>query len=146
MRVRLLRGQVVIREDLRADTRHFRHIIVPGVSNAERHDPDARQRARTWHRGNVLAMGAPMLTSKGVEVPHGFAVGDDVIFHWQHREKSWTRPWVDGELACWIPQAFVDAVIRCGDVWGEYTCELPPNHPTHHHHQTKDPRYGLVNW
>jgi co-chaperonin GroES (HSP10) len=112
MNIRLLRGQVVVREDLDADTSHFTHIVVPGVNDDERHDPDARQRARKWHRGVVLAKGAPMLTPKGVEVPHGFEVGDVVIFHWIHREKSWTREWVDGKLAAWLPQAAIDAVVE----------------------------------
>ncbi len=112
MNIRLLRGQVVVRENLTADTDHYRHIIVPNVSDAERHDPDARQRARKWHRGTVLAMGSPMLSKGGVEVQPEFKVGDEVIFHWAHREKSWTREWVDGELACWVPQALVDAVLN----------------------------------
>lgn len=111
MGIRLLRGQVVIREDLDAATRHFRHIVVPNVSNESAHNPDAIAERRTFHRGKVLAMGAPMLTSKGVEVPHGFAVGDDVVFHWIHGERLWTRPWLDGEPASWVPQAAVDGVV-----------------------------------
>jgi len=111
MRIRLLRGQVVIREDLQASTRHYRNIVVPGVLDAEKYNPDARQESRTWHRGIVLAMGAPMLTPTGAEVEPGFAVGDDVVFHWEHLERGWTRPWTDGELAAWVPQYCVDAVI-----------------------------------
>lgn len=130
--IRLLRGQVVIRENLTADTSHYTHIVIPNVSNAERHDADAIQRARTWHRGIVLAMGAPMLTPRGVEVPHGFAVGDDVLFHWAHHEKAWTREWVDGLPACWVPQAFVDAVVAtssdrcvsCGEPIGYAGCDV----------------------
>jgi co-chaperonin GroES (HSP10) len=110
MRVRLLRGQVVIRENLRGAADHLKHIIVPDVFTT--HNPDAVQEARTWHRGRVLAMGAPMLTPTGAEVPHGFEVGDEVIFHWAHHEKSWTREWVDGEPAAWVPQWAVDAVVE----------------------------------
>lgn len=106
MNIRLLRGQVVVREDLGADTAHLSQIIIPELGTAEE-----RQRARKWHRGVVLAKGAPMLTTKGVEVPHGFEVGDIVVFHWIHRERSWTREWVDGKFAAWIPQAAIDAVI-----------------------------------
>lgn len=109
MNVRLLRGQVVIREDLSADTAHYKHIVVPGVDTTN--DPNAVAKARKWHRGRVLAMGAPAMTSKGVEVPRGFEVGDMVIFHFVHREKSWTREWTDGQLAVWVPQDAVDAVL-----------------------------------
>ena len=110
MNIRLLRGQVVIREDRKADTRHYTQLIVPDVSTA--HDKDAIARARKWHRGKVLAVGSPVLTRKGHEVPHGFGVGDDVLFHWEHYEAGFTRPWVDGELACWVPQMCVDAVVE----------------------------------
>lgn len=107
--IRLLRGRVVIREDLKADTRQYTSIIVPDVSTS--HDKDAIARARKWHRGTVLAKGAPVLTCEGVEVPHGFEVGDDVLFHWEHYEAGFTRMWEDGEPACWVPQVCVDAVV-----------------------------------
>jgi hypothetical protein len=58
-------------------------------------------------------MGAPAQTRKGAEVAHGFAVGDEVLFVWTHHEKTWTRPWTDGELAAWIPQENVLAVVEC---------------------------------
>jgi co-chaperonin GroES (HSP10) len=101
---------VVVREDYKADTAHYTHLIVPDVST--QHDRDAVARARKWHRGTVLAKGAPALTAKGVEVPHGFEVGDTVLFHWNHYEKGFTRPWSDGEPACWVPQVCVDAVVE----------------------------------
>lgn len=110
MSIRLLRGIVVVREDYKSDTAHYTHIIVPDVSTE--HDRKAVARARKWHRGKVLAMGAPAMTSKGAEVPHGFAVGDEVLFHWVNYEEGFTRPWEDGELACWIPQNAVDAVLE----------------------------------
>jgi co-chaperonin GroES (HSP10) len=106
--IRVLRGRVIVREDLRADTEHYRHIIVPDVST--QHDPDAIAVARTWHRGTVLAMGAPALTKKGVEVPHGFAVGDQIYWHFVHNERSWTLTWIDGERAVALPQSCIDAV------------------------------------
>lgn len=141
--IRLLRGRVVIREDMAADHAHLKHIIVPGVV-ADDH-PTAAARRRTWHRGTVLAMGAPALTrtrackachgageygagvsdqflercascygtgrAGGAEIPHGFAVGDEVIFHWAHLETAWTVEWEDGKLAACVPQECVDAVI-----------------------------------
>lgn len=107
MKVRLLRGQVVVREDKDAEFRHL-CILVPGPST--KHDKDAVPRSRAWHKGTVLAMGEPMRTEKGVEVEPGFDVGDTVFFHFDHHEKSWTRPWVDGEEAVWVPQWCVDAV------------------------------------
>jgi co-chaperonin GroES (HSP10) len=109
MSVRLLRGRVVIREDHKADFRHFPHIIVPDPLTT--HNKDAVAEGRTWHRGTVLAMGEPALTPTGAEVDPGFQVGDSVVFHFSHNEKQWTRPWTDGELAVWCPQWCVDAVL-----------------------------------
>lgn len=96
--IRPLRGQVVIREIKEAS----------GMLWTPEPDP----RSVKTHRGVVLAMGAPARTSKGVEVPHGFQVGDVVQYHWVHRERDYTRPWTDGEPACWIPQECVDGVIE----------------------------------
>lgn len=106
--MRLLRGRVLIREDLKADTSHFSRIIAPDVST--KHDEKAVARARTWHRGVVLQIGPPAMTRKGVEVPHGFAVGDVVIFHWAHAESMWTIDLGEG-LVVAVPQECVDAVI-----------------------------------
>lgn len=101
---------VVVRENYKADTAQYTHIIVPDVSTE--HDKDAVARNRKWHRGVVLAKGAPAMTTKGVEVAHGFEVGDTVLFHWINYEKGFTRPWEDGELACWVPQVAIDAVVE----------------------------------
>src|SRR5258706_5210064 len=100
--VRLMRGQVVIREDKNTLQREYQNIIVP----------EAQDRERTSHRGVVLAMGPPMQTKRGVDVPHGFMVGDVVQFHWEHLEKAWTNRWTDGLMAAWVPQKFVDAVVE----------------------------------
>ncbi len=110
MSIRLLRGMVVIREDYDDAKRQFPSIIVPDVST--RDDKDAIARDRTSHRGTVLAMGAPAITKTGAEVPHGFSVGDSVVFHFEHYEKGWTRPWADGERAVWVPQVCVDGVVN----------------------------------
>lgn len=110
MTIRLLRGQVVVREDLKADTDRYTHIVVPDVST--RDDKHAIARARGWHRGKVLAVGPLAQTKKGIEVDRGFGVGDTVLFHWEHHEAGFTRMWEDGELAAWVPQFCVDAVIE----------------------------------
>jgi co-chaperonin GroES (HSP10) len=96
---------VVVREDYASDYAEYKHIVIP--------DRDAKQAARDRksHVGTVLAMGAPAQTSQGVDVPHGFDVGDRVCFHWVNYEAGFTRPWTDGEMACWIPQAAVDGVV-----------------------------------
>lgn len=102
-KIRLLRGQVVIREDVHADTSHFKSIVVPYMTNG---------RDKPWHRGRVLQVGPPALTSKGAEVPYEFGVGDEVIYHFNHHQKAWTRPWVDGKDATWIPQQLVSGVVQ----------------------------------
>ena len=97
MSVRLLRGQVVIREERHVSA----HVWAPTPENP---------RDVKTHRGRVLAMGPPAVTRKGHEVPHGFKVGDIVQFHFNHRERDFTRPWTDGEDAVWVPQECVDGV------------------------------------
>ena len=97
MGVRLLRGQVVVREELEA--------------SAFLWTPSGDPRETVTHRGRVLAKGPPALLM-GHEVPHGFEVGDLVIFSWSHHEKSFSREWVDGEKAAWIKQSDVHAVVE----------------------------------
>lgn len=104
-----MRGQIVIREELDAAHAHYRHIVT--LRERDGNDADAERAARKFHIGRVLAMGPPARTARGVEVPHGFEVGDRVVFHWGHLEKAWTREWIDGEPAAWVPQQFVDAVF-----------------------------------
>lgn len=100
MKIRLLPGQVVVRELLDRGT-----IIVPVTS-----EKLIRSEARS-HRGVVLAMGSPAKTPSGIEIPKGFSVGDIVYFHWIHNESKFTRPWPPDALdACWIPQEAIDAV------------------------------------
>jgi len=111
MSVRLLRGQVVIRERERASET----IWTPA---------EHASKVRT-HRGTVLALGPPALRSsmrwdaterewifRQIEVPHGFAAGDEVIYQFVHHQQNWTREWVDGKPATWVPQEAVDAVIE----------------------------------
>jgi diadenosine tetraphosphatase ApaH/serine/threonine PP2A family protein phosphatase len=67
-------------------------------------------RVQGTHRGVVLGIGAPAQVN-GHDVPHGFTVGDEVQFHFEHHEGAMTRLWPDdGEMAIWLPQSSVDAV------------------------------------
>ena len=110
-RVRLLRGQVVVRE-IGANERSV--ILQP--------DPD--QNDVQIHRGRVIAMGAPALncktddrgrctsiTCRHVEVPHGFKTGDEVIYVFVHHREAWTRNWTDGKLATWVPQSAIQGIV-----------------------------------
>lgn len=97
-RVRLLRGQCVIRES------------AEGLSSVIL-TPGGNPRDVKTHRGVVLAMGKPSQVN-GHDVPWMFSVGDTVQFHWTYMEKAFTRPWVDGEKACWLRQDHIDAVIE----------------------------------
>ena len=100
-----MRGQVVIRED-KSIHRKYGSIIVPDPFG----DPP------NWHIGTVLAMGPPaqIYTAKhgAIDVPFDFVVGDKVLFSWNHNEKEFTKEWEDGQLACWIPQNLVHAVLE----------------------------------
>lgn len=98
MKVRLLRGQVVVREIKRTSS-----IIIT---------PDANPRSIKTHRGIVLQMGPPALFDNRHEVPFFFNVGDEVIFHFDEHEDKRTRKWVDGEPAVWLKQMEVDAVVE----------------------------------
>ena len=107
--MRLLRGQVVVREDMTPHDRAGR-IIIPAVSNSD--EKHAVSRRRDWHVGEGIAMGPPAQTKRGADVPHGFTVGDRVLFHWVHNEANFTLPWIDGQPACWVPQEAIDGVIE----------------------------------
>lgn len=97
MRIRLLRGQCVVRE-------------LPPVSSLLVL-PAANPRDVKTHRGEVLAMGEPAQVN-GHDVPWGFKVGDVVQYHWEKLERAWTRPWLDGEPACWMRQDEIDGVVE----------------------------------
>lgn len=99
MKIRLLPGQVVVREE-RSEPSTALWTPAPGARDV-----------RT-HRGRVLALGPPArLGGSGVEVPHGFGVGDLVQFHFTHHQDAATRPWpLDGKPATWVPQENVDGV------------------------------------
>jgi hypothetical protein len=100
-RLRLMRGQVVVRElDAATDA-----LWTP--------EPSARQ-VKT-HRGVVLGMGPPARLTEhpdSPEVPHGFGVGAVVQYHFgaMGTQAARTRAWLDGEPATWLTQAEIDAV------------------------------------
>ena len=97
-RVRLLRGQVVIRE---TGARLSPTIWTPAPG----------QRQVSTHRGVVLAMGPPARDKHGNEIEPGFRVGEEVQYHWEHNEDTFTRIWPeDGLPACWVRQFAVDGV------------------------------------
>ena len=104
--IRLMRGQVVVRE-------------LEEKSPIWRPDPSPRQ-VKT-HRGEVLALGKPAQVqhydtetqrSTFHEIPHGFKVGDVVQFHFEHHQEGWTVMWEDGKKATYLAQHNVDAVIE----------------------------------
>jgi hypothetical protein len=109
-RLRLMRGQVVVRE-----------LDAPDSSSLWTPEPGVRQ-VKT-HRGVVLGVGPPARLTEhpsSPEVPHGFAVGDVVQYHFEAMgtQAARTRAWLDGEDAVWLHQAEVDAV------W-EHECDRP---------------------
>jgi hypothetical protein len=57
-------------------------------------------------------MGPPVQTAKGVDIPHGFAVGDVVGFHFEGTEKGRIANWEDGKPALWMAQREVDYVVE----------------------------------
>ena len=113
MHVRLMRGQVVVRE---LPQEHSKVLWTP---------EDGPRKVRT-HKGRVLEMGPPMLRcvvnktggctldgcTHDVEVPHHFKKGDVVVYHFTHHQDAHTRNWVDDEPASWVPQYNIDAVIE----------------------------------
>ena len=99
MKIRLLRGQVVVRE-LRPKHSSIIHML------------DDNPRSVKTHRGVVLQKGPPAEIAPGVPVPHLFEEGDEVVFHFEDHEGKRTRPWTDGENAVWLMQKEIDAVIH----------------------------------
>lgn len=107
MTVRPMRGQVVLRD------------VKPALSSVV-WAPDGNPRQVKTHRGKVLALGAPPRTKAGVDVPWSFAVGDEVVYHFAHHERSFTVSWPeDGEPAIWVPAECVDAVVMARAAYEE---------------------------
>lgn len=96
MNVRVLRGQVVVRE------------LRPEPSPLW--TPDPRARETKTHHGIVIACGPGCLIN-GIEQAMGFGTGDVIQYHFRHHQEAATRPWpLDGLEATWIPQGSVDGV------------------------------------
>jgi co-chaperonin GroES (HSP10) len=96
MRIRVMRGQAVVRE------------IKPRSSSLWH--PAENEREVKTHRGVVLALGEPAQVN-GHDVPWGFGVGDQVVYHHEKWEKGATRPWPpDGLDATWMGQVEIDGV------------------------------------
>ena len=108
--VKPLRGRVVIRPDVPT---HIGHIVLPDMANDWRREAQHSlgKKAMSSHRGRVLAMGPPAINPAGQEVPHGFKVGDAVVYVWAHNEQEFTKPWTDGHDCCWVSQEEVIGVI-----------------------------------
>ncbi len=93
---RPMRGQVVIQE-------------TPPQPSVRLWTPTPKPREVVTHTGRVLALGPPARTACGAEVPHGFGVGDLVLYRFTFLEKVSLNEW-DGVPAHWIPQQDVTAV------------------------------------
>jgi co-chaperonin GroES (HSP10) len=105
-----LRGRVALREIVPLRTGLIWHPDQrPDTERAE--DKSLGLLAQSSHRGRVLAMGPPALRH-GHEVPHGFAVGDEVLFVYGLGlvEEGRRLVWEDGEECVWVTQEEVIAV------------------------------------
>jgi co-chaperonin GroES (HSP10) len=101
MKIRPMRGQVVVRE--------------VEMTSPVLWTPSPSQRDVSTHMGEVLALGAPARLTEhpsSPEVPHGFRVGDLVQYHFgaMGTQEARTRTWSDGKPATWMTQAEIDGV------------------------------------
>lgn len=96
-------------------------IFLPDGSYAtgRRAEQSQGKRAKSSHRGTVLAMGAPALSKKGIEIPPGFEVGDEVQYVYVHNQQEFTKEWIDGGVCTWVPQECVIAVHQRKEVLAE---------------------------
>jgi co-chaperonin GroES (HSP10) len=105
-----LRGRVIIRPT--GDSGGYEHefkrigLVMP---DSAKFDPRRERNQNSLGRGIVIAMGPPMLTAKGVEVPPEFAVGDEILHVGQHVSRSYV--WEDGEIVRACGQEEVCGVI-----------------------------------
>jgi co-chaperonin GroES (HSP10) len=109
--IRPLRGRVAIRALVPPRTGLVWH--PEQRADTERGEQKSRGiLAQSSHRGRVLGVGAPALRY-GHEMPHGFDVGDEVVFVFGAKgaEESRQSVWVDGEPCLWIAQEEVLAVM-----------------------------------
>jgi co-chaperonin GroES (HSP10) len=110
--LRLLRGRTLIRvtgdQNEHVEALRRAGLVAPASIDS---DPRKNQNQNSLGRGVIVAMGAPALARKGGEVRPGHAVGDEVYFIGQGRERVYE---VDGELLRACAQEEVVAVISGG--------------------------------
>jgi len=110
--LRLLRGRTLIRvtgdQNEHVEALRRAGLVAPATLTD---DPRKNQNQNSLGRGVIVAMGAPALARKGGEVRPGHAVGDEVYFIGQGRERVYE---VDGELLRACAQEEVVAVILGG--------------------------------
>jgi co-chaperonin GroES (HSP10) len=110
--LRLLRGRTLIRvtgdQNEHAEALRRAGLVAPAAID---NDPRKNQNQNSLGRGVIVAMGAPAYARKGGEVRPGHAVGDEVYFIGQGRERVYE---VDGEMLRACAQEEVVAVISGG--------------------------------
>ena len=111
--LRPLRGRIAIRPLVPMRTGLIWHPDQrPDTERGE--DKSRGIRARSSHRGRVLAVGPPALRYGKVEVARGFEVGDEVVYVFASGgiEKTRTLEWEDGQPCVWVTQEEVIAVAE----------------------------------
>ena len=108
-----LRGRIAIRKHVPLRTGLVWHPD-QAPDNERSGQRSSGVRSQSSHRGTVLGMGEAARTAKGdAPIPHGFSVGDEVVFVFalQGTEESRRGTWSDGEPCVWIAQEEVIAVV-----------------------------------
>lgn len=95
--MRLLRGRVAVR--MHDEPSNIIIIVNPAETEG-------------GHRGTVLAVGQGAYSKRGIPIEPEYAVGDEVLFHFEATQKGREAPWVDGETALFLAQREIDAVIE----------------------------------
>jgi len=111
--LRPLRGRVALRELI--DTRTGLIWHPDNRPDTERAEDKSRGRlAQSSHRGRVLGFGPPALMYERHEVPHGFAIGDEVVFVYGSGlvEVGRRSTWTDDGPCVWVTQEEVLAVVQ----------------------------------
>jgi co-chaperonin GroES (HSP10) len=110
--LRPLRGRVALREIVSLRTGLIWHPDHrPDTERTE--DKSYGNLAQSSHRGRVLCFGPPALMYNRHEVPHGFAVGDEVVFVYGAGlvETGRRSTWTDDEPCLWVTQEEILAVV-----------------------------------
>lgn len=111
MKISLLRGRIAVRPivDAKIGSIFMPDIMADWTRSAQHR---AGLKSQACHRAKVLGKGPPAF-QYGRELPHGFDVGDTVVFVYAHNEK-WSdgHVWEDGEPCMYISQEEVQAVYE----------------------------------